>query len=953
MARSFLIVLCVGAMAAGGAVEEVGPAAYREAVEADWRLQDKVRTGQRVQQPRASNVSTPQDALGGVDGEITGKWGFHTLNEQDPWWHVDLGETMALDRAVLYNRCDRCGERNNRIRLLLSDDGTTWSLAYQHDGTDFGGKPDGKPLRIDLEGKAARFVRLALKGTSYFHLDEVQVYTKSDPKTNIALGKPADQSSVSQWSVAHGKPSARPVPRDVSYPFAAVLARGRQLAGHLAAQWGGAAVEDRVAELEAVARRVEGMREDASPAARRRLYLDLRWAVRRLALANPLLSFDRILFTQRALTTYSHMSDQYYGHWSRPGGGLVILEGFREGTPRLRGITPDLPEGTFLRPDLSRDGSRVVFAYCRYYPHLRGMGDKTDKPNVPDDAKFHIYEVRIDGTGLRQLTRGRYDDFDPRYLPSGRIAFLSTRRGQAFQCGRASAQATVEDPCLPDGYVRCGGGNSRPVAIYALHTMEPDGSDLRAISAFENFEWTPAVDPDGRILYARWDYVDRHNNAFMSLWATRPDGTMPALVYGNFTRVPHCTFEPRAIPGSRRLLFTASAHHSITAGSVVRLDPAVAAEGDAPLDRLTPEVCFPEMEGWPTTFYNNPWPLSEHAYLVAWSPRPLRRQGQVNDADALGLYLADAFGNLELLWRDPDLSACFPIPLRPRPEPHRLPDLVAEDEAEPAEAYVLDVYEGLDGVAPGAVKALRIVGVPAKTQPQMNHPSLGGTREDPGKVVLGTVPVEADGSARFQMPGGVNVFFQALDAKGMAIQTMRTVTYAQPGQRLGCIGCHEPRSQATPNRLAAALRRPPSPLTPGPEGSWPLRYDRLVQPVLERHCTRCHSPEGKPKACKKLNLAAGKSYEALYRYGKPSLFDVIRRPYRRGHSEPGHGAAASSVLLAHLRKGHQGVELSAADLERLVTWMDCYGQRQGHFSPAQERALERFRRRMSHLLAER
>jgi len=940
---------------------------FREAVEADWLLQDRVRTGKRLPR-RTTNVSTKQDALGAVDGQITGKWGFHTLHEKRPWWHVDLGAKTPLDRVVLYNRCDSCGDRNKRILLLLSDDGKAWAKAYQHDNTSFWGHSDKKPLVIRLDGKPARFVRLALDTTMYFHLDEVEVYPTADPKTNIALGKPADQSSASRWSALHEKPSPEQAKAPVSYPFATVVARGRKLAADLLAEWTGGTgfqpvahrqdacatrIKELAGRLEAVAARAEALPRSASPDARKRLYLELRWAIRRLALANPLLSFDEILFTKRAPGSYSHMSDQYYGHWSRPGGGLFVLSGFREGKPVLRNITPKLPEGTTLRPDLSYDGARVLFARCRFYPQMRGMADKTDKKSVPDDAKYHIYEMNVDGTGLRQLTRGRYDDFDPRYLPDGRIVFLSTRRGQAFQAGRASAQATVENPCLPDSYVRCGGGNSRPVAIYTLHVMNPDGSGLRAISAFENFEWTPSIGHDGRILFARWDYVDRHNNAFMSLWATHPDGSFPNLVYGNFTRSPHCIFEARAIPGSPRLLFTASAHHAITAGSIVRLDTALGTEDAEPLARLTPEVCFPEMEGWPTTYYNNPWPLGDRYYLCAWSPHPIRREGGLNDTNRLGLYLADAFGNLELLYRDTEISACFPVPLRPRPRPHTLPQLASWQATAEARMLLLDVYRGLPGIPRGTVKRLRIIGVPAKTQPQMNRPSLGGTREDPGKCVLGTVPVEPDGSAHFRMPAGVCVFFQALDAEGRAIQTMRTLTYAQPGRIMACIGCHENRTEAPANAYASAAARAPSLLRPGPDGSWPLRYDKLVQPVLERHCVRCHSPQGKAEACKKADLTAAKSYDALYHYGKPSLFEVIRNPYRKGRSIPGQGAAATSVLLAHLRKGHQAVRLTPDDLDRLVTWMDCYGQRQGHFSPEQERALVGFRARCARLLATR
>jgi len=197
----------------------------------------------------------------------------------------------------------------------------------------------------------------------------------------------------------------------------------------------------------------------------------------------------------------------------------------------------------------------------------------------------------------------------------------------------------------------------------------------------------------------------------------------------------------------------------------------------------------------------------------------------------------------------------------------------------------------------------------------MNQPSIGLTAEDPGKFVLGTAPVEADGSAHFRLPAGVSVFFQALDAEGRAVQTMRTLTYVQPHQTLACVGCHEQRSEAAPNLLAAAMLREPSRLRPAPDGSWPLRYDRLVQPVLDAQCVRCHKPGGEPKAVAKLDLTGGKSYGALLAYG--GLTDYIKNNYLLGRSVVGAPAARHSALLAHLAKGHQQVKLAAEDTERL------------------------------------
>ena len=170
------------------------------------------------------------------------------------------------------------------------------------------------------------------------------------------------------------------------------------------------------------------------------------------------------------------------------------------------------------------------------------------------------------------------------------------------------------------------------------------------------------------------------------------------------------------------------------------------------------------------------------------------------------------------------------------------PDTVAWDGPQEGRFLVQDVYAGLRGVPRGTIKRLRVIGVPPKVQPQMNAPELGVSREEPGKFVLGEAPVEEDGSAFFRVPSGMSVFFQALDADGLAIQTMRSLTYVQPGQTLACVGCHESRHEAPIAKTTIAMRRAPSKLAPGPEGSWPMRYDRLVQPVLDRRCVKCHAP---------------------------------------------------------------------------------------------------------------
>jgi len=938
-----LAILLLTAFSVIAAAEE-SPAVNRSQIEADWLRQDQIRTAPPISS--RVKVAPEQDAIGAIDGVRNGKWGFHTENELNPWWQIDLGRAIRLDRLEIYNRCD-IAERASRLAVLVSDDAGSFREVYRHNGTVFFGHTDKKPLIVKLNDTNARFVRLQLPDKSYFHLDEVEIYP-TDGKSNIAPGRKATQSSVSQWSVAHRVAAARPL-----YPTARVLKRGLLLAENL--RRAGVKVGAYERTLRDVTRQLKLLTEDTSINTRRKLYFQARWAVREMALSNPLLDFDRIVFTKRVPPAFPHMSDQYYGWWSRPGGGIYILEGFKGDSPRVRRLTEDFPPGSFLRPDLSYDGKKILFAYCRFYPETHKM-QKADKSKLPEDVFYKLYEMNADGSGCRKLIRGKYDDFDGRYLPDGDIVFLSTRKGQSVQCSRANTAATMNSD-FPDSYVRCGGDNWRPVPVFTLHRIDGNGTNIRPISAFENFEWTPSVAADGRILYARWDYIDRFNGPFMSLWSTNPTGTNPQLVYGNFTTKPQCVFEARPIPDSQKLVFTAAAHHSNMGGSLVLLDRTRGTEYDKPLTRLTPDVCFPETEGWPRHYYANPYPLSEEYFLVAWSDKPLPGRtflpgDELNPVNPLGIYLYDAFGNLELLHRDPNIASMYPIPVRPRRKAPAHPRMVDWAGSQEGRFFVQDVYAGLSGIKRGFVKRLRIVGVPPKTQPHMNSPKLGVSKEDPGKFVLGTIPVESDGSAYFRAPSGVSVFFQAIGRDGLAVQTMRSLTYVQPGQTLSCVGCHESRelSPIAGGRPMAA-RREPSRITPGPEGSWPLRFDRLVQPVLDNLCVSCHKSDGDDEKAARFALTADQSYQNLMSFADK---DLEKLAFERDYSIAGDCVAEESRLLALLTEedGHEGVQLDADSFNRLVTWMDVYAQKLGSFSPEQERRLYALRRKMRPLLAE-
>jgi len=517
----------------------------------------------------------------------------------------------------------------------------------------------------------------------------------------------------------------------------------------------------------------------------------------------------------------------------------------------------------------------------------------------------------------------------------------------------------VENPELPESYVRCGGDAYRPVAIYTLHTIQADGSDMRTISPFEMFEWTPAVANDGALVYARWDYVDRNNMPFMGLWRVNPDGTQPMHLFGNYTERPHTMFEARPIPGSRKLVFTAGAHHANTGGSLVLLDVTRGEDGSDAMTRLTPEVPFPEIDttgaggSWLRHYYASPWPLSETFYLTAWSHRGLLTHFHKNDeGNGMGVYLYDAFGNLDLLCADERFQVLHPMPLAPQERPPVIASLLEPGAPRRGRFLLTNVYNSRHPMPQGAVvKRLRVVAVPPKTQPNMNAPEIGLTRDDPGKCVLGTVPVEADGSANFEAPSNVTLFFQALDADGVVVQTMRSAVSLQAGQTWSCAGCHEAKDQnagvvPAPQQPLAA-RREPSRLTPEAEGSWPFRFDRLVQPVLETSCVRCHTGEKeKPFAFPKEPKAAWKT---LADAGKNPIRGLVKRQYATGESVPGTSIAAQSALLPHLRALKQKNDITADAFSRLVLWLDIYGQYEGHFNAWQEEELLALRKEWSGL----
>jgi predicted esterase len=680
--------------------------------------------------------------------------------------------------------------------------------------------------------------------------------------------------------------------------------------------------------------------------------------LRKRLLADPQFTGTPLLFVKHVPSVMSHQLTQMYGYCSRPGGGLFVLD--QPGASmRLRDLTPEfLKPGSFMTPELSFDAKRLLFAYCPVTaaPAAWTFDDRSDRSK---SLRYHIHELSLSDGSVRRLTQGDTDNFFPVCLPSGDILFSSTRRG---------------------GYHRCGRG---PCFVYTLARMGANGENPRSISFHETHEWDPCLLNDGRVIYTRWDYVDRNAVHYQHLWSARPDGGNVRIYYGNNTWNPAGLWEARAIPGSPRVMATASPHHGMSAGSVILLDVTRGVDGHEPLTRLTPDVRFPESEAplargpspaapydfdtppggywnsplkeawmektptdeekrWPGHCYKSPWPLSETRFLASYSYDRLVGEPGPNIPNMFGLYLCDAFGNKELLYRDPNISSLWARPLAARPKPPEVSSAIDATRRDKNTgtfflSNVMESWPYLPTHTP--ITHLRIFQVLLKTTPHIDSPKVAAGLGALGRQVLGTVPVEPDGSAYFEAPAQTPIYFQALDAQGRAVQTMRSLVYLQPGEAETCIGCHEHRMKKEPPRAQAlAIKRAPSAIAPGPDGSKPFSYPRLVQPVLDRHCVTCH--DGKePKRPVLTGAAEGwasKSFNALIKHvsysswgNANSNFEPLTEPLRFG--------ALASPLATMLEKGHGKVALTPEEWARLNLWMDANGAFYGTFDAAEQK----------------
>ncbi len=704
----------------------------------------------------------------------------------------------------------------------------------------------------------------------------------------------------------------------------------RELARRLARHARPPDLRRELADLDRLAGRLAGLKGSRASGASKALYLAVRRVKRRIVLANPRVDFTEVLFIDNPYPQggeWPHQARHRNGTMAVPGGRLLVLDGLHPGG-RIRKLAPDRP-ASFWRPDLSFDARKVLFCM---------------KPH--DGPAFHLYEIGLDpstklgagGAGLRQLTDGPYDDLDPIYLPDGHIMFCT---------GRAHT------------YVRC----MPYTQSYVLARCDGDGRNIYIVSCGNEPDWLPALLDDGRVIYSRWEYTDKALWRIQSLWTTNPDGTGVAAFWGNQSVWPDHLAEPRPIPGTRRIMFTGLGHHNWFAGCIGIIDPDKGFNFPDGLAKVTADLPWPESGNGPVDpvltpryhrsgrydAYKTPYPLGEEDFLVS-----ARSGGRFR------LYLMDVHGNRELIYEGAH-HVWHAMPVRPRQRPPALADRVAwpgtgkdRRPAQPGLFYSASVFEGVGDLPREKVRYLRVIRMDSKTYSTWNKtyrhsgPGISIIQEDGVKRILGTVPVHADGSVCFRAPPGKALHFQLLDGRFRCLHTMRSFTGVLPGEKRGCLGCHELMSAASPSRRGKALDGEPAELTPPPWGIESVSYERFCQPVLDRHCGRCHQGDGKGRKKLDLTLRPGHAFfkEPYLTLVGPAWTSPIRDRRRPGvgiagcfnvegfgQKDPKSYATVRPMTTLSIRSRlieiasggrHHGVKVAGEDLRRLIAWVDTY-----------------------------
>ncbi len=604
---------------------------------------------------------------------------------------------------------------------------------------------------------------------------------------------------------------------------------------------------------------------------------------REALLCNPLLDFDHMLLVRRKSQGQVGFPANWQGNEKLKRTGYVndiAMLSLNAGENRLRAIYR--PQGGRFVGDLDLhfDGQRLLFSM----PGENGrwqVHELTLNPAAMKRAK------KTDLFELPLIPDDDVDNYDACYLPDGGVLFTSTATFTGV-------------PCVQ--------GNSYVANIYRL-----DGATkkIRRLTVDQDHNWNPTVLNNGRVMYLRWEYSDLPHFVARILFHMNPDGTNQSEYYGSGSYWPNSFFYAKAIPNHpTQVVGIVTGHHGVKrAGELVILDPALGRhEAEGVVQRIPgygkkvePLIVDRLVDNsWPK--FLHPYPLSSKYFLVSAKP---------NQKATWGIYLVDVFDNILLLKAQAGFDLLEPTPIKKTPIPPVIPSQVDTTQTH-ATVYLADIYQGdgLKGVPRGTVKKLRLITY------HFSYRNMGGQQDPIGvdgpwdvKCVLGTVPVQTDGSAMFDVPANLPISFQPLDNQGKAVQLMRSWSTAMPGETVSCVGCHERQSGSPVVAQTMASRMAPSQITPWYGEVRGFSFKREIEPIVTKYCADCHD---KPEA-----PAIADAYMFLRR--------VIRTPTMEPDMhvcEPYEFHADTTELVRMLETGHHDVKLDAESWDRLITWID-------------------------------
>lgn len=626
---------------------------------------------------------------------------------------------------------------------------------------------------------------------------------------------------------------------------------------------------------------------------------------RAILLANPLLNGDKILTVRYQLGNRDRRA-------MAPELGTQSNNWSNQESARRRGFNADIVELSNLRDEVQirtiyKPDNTSSIADLK----LHWDGDRAMFTQTMSDNRWNVFEVKLNNGDCKKLIDNPEPDlefYDGTYLPDGRIIANSNIGYQGV-------------PCV---------NGSDPVGNMVLYT--PQSKNLRRLTFDQDANWNPVIMNNGRVMYTRWEYTDLTHYYTRIVMNMNPDGTEQKALYGSGSMFPNSTFDVQPLPGyASAFVGIISGHHGVArSGRLILFDPAKARKGAAGMLQEIPHRNRPIVEEvkdrlvdgvWPQ--FIKPSPLNDTYFLVA---------AKLDKNDLWGIYLVDKFDNVTCLHKMEGEGYISPIAVRKTVTPPAIPDRVKLDDKQ-ATVFIQDIYEGegLKGIPRGTVKSLRLHAYEyAYVQTQSDHNWHGIQSGWDIKRMLGTVPVEEDGSVIFKIPANTPVSIQPLDKDGVAVQWMRSWLTGQPGEIVSYVGCHEDQNQIVIPKRVIASQKAPHALTPPEGGTRSFTFDLEVQPILDRACIACHNGEGKAfdlRGGKKDGRGYGTSYLNLHPYvhrqgGEGDM--VVLYPYEYHPN--------TSELVRLLKKGHYNVQLTDAEWRKIYNWIDYNAPDKGYFN---------------------